>query len=262
MSTDEIRFDDGAAYEHLMGRWTVKVGEPFLDWIGVAPGGRWLDVGCGNGAFTELLLQRAAPATVQAIDPSAAQLAYARQRLNAPAPVQWLQGDAMQLPVPSASQDAAVMALVLFFVPEPAAGLAEMLRAVRPGGTVAAYHWDILNGGFPLAAIGAELQKRGTPAKLPPSVSISTREASEALWRAAGLQQVRTTTFTVEREFPDFDDYWRSAASSNTVRALFEAMTADELQALRERVRERLGAGSGPLLVRARANAVCGVRGW
>jgi len=259
MPAPEIRFDDGAAYEHLMGRWTVQVGAPFLDWLDVAAGGRWLDVGCGNGAFTELLLRQAAPAAVQAIDPSAAQLAYARQRLPAGAPVHWLQGDAMQLPVRDASQDAAVMALVLFFVPEPARGLAEMRRVVRPGGTVAAYHWDILNGGFPLAAIGAELKRRGLPPTLPPSVQVSTREASEALWRSAGLQQVRSTAFTVEREFADFGDYWRSAASSNSVRAQFEALSPTELQAVQDGVRERLGAGAAPLRVSARANAVYGV---
>lgn len=259
MHTTPIRFDDGAAYEHLMGRWTVQVGAPFLDWVGVPPGARWLDVGCGNGAFTELLLQRAAPAAVQALDPSGAQLAYARQRVPAGAPVQWLQADALRLPVPDASQDAAVMALVLFFVPDPARGLAEMRRVVRPGGTVAAYHWDILNGGFPLAAIGAELKRRGLPPTLPPSVQVSTLEASEALWHAAGLQQVRSTVFTVEREFADFDDYWRSAASSNSVRAQFEALSPSELQDVRERVRERLGAGEGPLRVSARANAIDGV---
>ncbi len=260
MNAPPIRFDDGAAYEHLMGRWTVLVGAPFLDWVGVPAGARWLDVGCGNGAFTELLLQRAAPAEVQAFDPSPGQLAFARQRLPAVAPVRWAEGDAQRLPVPDASVDAAVMALVLFFVPDPAQGLAEMCRAVRPGGTVAAYHWDILEGGFPLADIGAEMRKLGLSPALPPSVQVSTLAASEALWRAAGLRDVRSRPFTVARSFSGFDDYWTSAASSNTLRAMFEELPAARLSELKDRVRARLQAGEGPLSVSARANAVSGIR--
>lgn len=260
MTEPTIRFDDGAAYERMMGRWSALVGEQFLDWLAAPPGGHWLDVGCGNGAFTALLLQRQAPARISAFDPAPGQLAYARQRLAEGAPVHWGQADALQLPVADASHDAAVMALVLFFVPEPARGLAEMVRAVRPGGRVAAYHWDMLEGGFPLAAIGAELKRRGVPPLLPPSVEVSTLAASEALWRDGGLAEVRSTQFTVEREFSDFEDYWQAAASSNTLRPMFAQLDAAALAELKAAVRTRLGADAGPLRIRARANAVCGVK--
>ena len=107
MST-QIRFDDGAAYERYMGKWSQLVGESFLDWLAPKPGLRWLDVGCGNGAFTEMLAERCAPVSVHGIDPSEAQLAYARTR-----PVsrlaQFLPGDAMALPFPEDTFDAAVM---------------------------------------------------------------------------------------------------------------------------------------------------------
>ena len=152
------------------------------------------------------------------------------------------------------------MALVLFFVPAPAVGVAEMCRAVRPGGTVAAYHWDILAGGFPLAAIGAELREFGKTASLPPSVEASTLEASEALWKQAGLREVRTAQFTVQRTFDSFDAYWSSAQSSNTLRSAFEGLSAEALAALKAQVRRRLQAGDGPLVVSARANAVCGLK--
>lgn len=260
MTDQPIRFDDGAAYENMMGRWSALVGERFLDWIAVPAGARWLDVGCGNGAFTVQIVERCAPAHVQAFDPSPGQLAYARTRLPAGAPVTWAEGDAMKPAVGDASADAAVMALVLFFVPEPAVGVAEMCRAVRSGGVVAAYHWDILAGGFPLADIGAEAMKLGIPPRLPPSVQASTLEASEALWKGAGLQQVRSTQFTVQRRFDSFDDYWNSAASSNTLRSMFETMPADELATLQANVRARVRDDGGPLTLSARANAVSGTK--
>lgn len=260
MPNESIHFDDGASYERMMGRWSALVGARFLDWIDVPEGARWIDVGCGNGAFTELLLERCRPASVQAFDTSPAQLAYARTRLPAGAPVTWAEADAMRLPVADGAGDVAVMALVLFFVPEPAVGVAEMCRAVRSGGVVAAYHWDVLGGGFPLADIGAEMTRLGVPPRVPPSVAASTLEASASLWRMAGLQQVRTCQLTVERSFDSFDDYWGSAATSNSLRPMVEDMTAERREVLKANVRRRLNAGDGPIAVGGRANAVCGVK--
>jgi SAM-dependent methyltransferase len=197
---------------------------------------------------------------VQAFDPSPGQLAYARTRLPAGAPVTWIESDAMRLPVADAASDVAVMALALFFVPEPAVGVAEMCRAVRAGGVVAAYHWDILGGGFPLAPIGAEMLKLGIPPRMPPSVEASTIDASTALWQQAGLHQVRTCQITVQRRFDSFDEYWDSAASSNTLRPMFDALPPERRELLKANVRRRLQAGDGPLSLSARANAVSGIK--
>ena len=134
MVEQKIRFDDGAAYEQMMGIWSRFAGEIFLDWLAPLSGLRWIDVGCGNGAFTQLLVERCAPAEVQGIDPSEGQLAFARTRSTSRV-AEFRQGDAMALPFPAGRFDAAVMALVLIFVPDPAKGIAEMARVVRPGGT-------------------------------------------------------------------------------------------------------------------------------
>ena len=260
MNDDLSRLDDGASYELMMGRWSVLVGARFVDWIAVPDGSRWLDVGCGSGAFTQLLVERCKPADVQAFDTSAEQLAYSRNRLPAGSPVTWTEGDAMRLPVADASCDAAVMALVLFFVPEPAIGVAEMCRAVRSGGVVAAYHWDVQGGGFPLADIAAEMLELGVPPRVPPSVDASTIDASTALWQEAGLRDVRTCQITVQRTFESFDNYWRSAEPSKSLRPMFEAMDGERRERLKANVRRRLRAGDGPLAVSARANAVCGIK--
>ena len=166
MVEQKIRFDDGAAYEQMMGIWSRFAGEIFLDWLAPPSGLRWIDVGCGNGAFTQLLVERCAPAEVQGIDPSEGQLAFARTRSTSRV-AEFRQGDAMALPFPADRFDAAVMALVLIFVPDPAKGIAEMARVVRPGGTVATYMWDMLGGGFPIDPILVEMRAMGSYAAAP-----------------------------------------------------------------------------------------------
>ncbi|HEY4081048.1 MAG TPA: class I SAM-dependent methyltransferase [Burkholderiaceae bacterium] len=259
-SDTDIVFDDGASYENMMGRWSMLVGERFLEWIAPPKQARWVDVGCGNGAFTEMIVQRCQPVDVQAFDPAPAQLQYARQRMPASVPVAWHEGSAMALPLADASCDVAVMALVLFFVPTPTVGVAEMCRVVRSGGIVAAYHWDILDGGFPLAPIGIETKALGIAPKLPPSVDASTIPASTALWTEAGLKDVRTTQFTVERTFENFDAYWNSAATSNTLRPMFANLSDEQVALVKSRTQARVNGGAGPLTLSARANAICGVK--
>ena len=207
MVEQKIRFDDGAAYEQMMGIWSRFAGEIFLDWLAPLPGLRWIDVGCGNGAFTELLVERCAPAEVQGIDPSEGQLAFARTR-SASRVAEFRQGDAMALPFPADRFDAAVMALVLVFVPDPAKGIAEMVRVVRPGGTVATYMWDMLGGGFPLDPILVEMRAMGLTPPRPPRMEASRMEALRDLWTGAGLEAVETREITVHRTFADFDDFW------------------------------------------------------
>jgi ubiquinone/menaquinone biosynthesis C-methylase UbiE len=137
MAVSEIRFDDGASYERYMGVWSRLVGETFLSWLAPSPGLRWIDIGCGNGAFTEQIVERCAPAEVQGVDPSEAQLVFARSRPGARL-AEFRQGDAIALPFADGRFDAAAMTLVIFFVPEPAKGVAEMARVVHAGGLVAA----------------------------------------------------------------------------------------------------------------------------
>src|SRR6266849_9591056 len=114
----------------------------------------------------------------------------------------------MALPFPEDSFDVAIMALVIFFVPEPAKGVAEMARVVGPGGAVATYAWDTLGGGFPHEPIQAEMRAMGLKTVHPPSVEASRMEVLRALWTGAGLDVVTLTEIAVQRTFPDFDDYW------------------------------------------------------
>src|SRR3954470_7995294 len=223
MANNQIRFDDGAAYERYMGAWSQLVGQAFLDWISPERGLRWLDVGCGNGAFTEMLVARCAAASVQGIDPSEAQLAFARAR-----PVlrgaQFRQGDAMALPFSDDTFDAAVMPLVIFFVPDPAKGVAEMARVVCAGGTVAAYAWDMEGGGFPYEALHDEMRGLGVAVPTPPSREASRIDAMLDLWTGAGLDGIETREITVRRTFAHFDDYWATILGGPSVGPTLAAM--------------------------------------
>jgi SAM-dependent methyltransferase len=258
MAEPQIRFDDGAGYERMMGKWSRLAGEVFLDWVKPASGLRWIDVGCGNGAFTELLAERCAPAEIQGVDPSEAQLAFARARHSADI-AQFRQGDAMALPFADSSFDAAVMALVIFFVPEPPAGVAEMARVVRPGGQVVSYAWDVENGGFPNEPLLVEMRAMGLPAIRPPSAAASRVENLRALWSGAGLDRIETREIAVQRTFADFDDFWGAAMLGASIKATVAKMTPDQLEHLKERVRTQLGADHGkPVTLSARANAISG----
>jgi ubiquinone/menaquinone biosynthesis C-methylase UbiE len=256
--SNRIRFSDGAAYERYMGKWSQLAGETFLDWLAPKPGWRWLDVGCGNGAFSEMLVERCAPVSVQGIDPSEAQLAYARTRPGSRL-AQFRQADAMALPFSDDSFDAAVMPLVIFFVPEPARGVAEMARVVRPGGFVTAYAWDMPGGGFPYEALQTEMRRLGAAVPQAPSLDASRIDVLRELWTGAGLDAVETREIAVQRTFADFDDYWTTILGGASVGPPLAAMAAEDLALLKTRMRERMPADSaGRITDGARANAVKG----
>jgi len=256
--TTQIRFDDGAAYERYMGKWSQLAGKAFIDWLAPKSGLRWLDVGCGSGAFTEMLVERCMPVSVHGIDPSEGQLAYARSR-PASRVAQYHLGDAMAQPFPDDTFDAAVMPLVIYFVPDPAKGVSETARVVCPGGIVTDYAWDMLGGGFPYEALQVEMRGLGVEVPVPPSPDASRLDAMRSLWTGAGLNAVETREITVQRTFADFDDYWTTIFGGPSVGPKLAAMASGDLALLKTRMRVRLpGDATGRITCSARANAIKG----
>jgi hypothetical protein len=151
------------------------------------------------------------------------------------------------------------MALVIFFVPDPAKGVAEMVRVVRPGGMVAAYAWDMFGGGFTLEPLRIEMRAMGVTPMNPPSVEASRIEAMRDLWRGAGLEAIETREITVQRTFADFEDFWAISLLGSSIRPIVAAMSPADIDLLKTRVRARLPAdAAGRITYEARANAVKG----
>ena len=155
--------------------------------------------------------------------------------------------------------DAAVMALVLFFVPDPAMGVAEMARVVGPGGTVAAYMWNWFGEEMPTTPIAAELRAVGVTVPMPPSPEVARMEVSRALWAGAGLEAVETREIEVRRIFPDFEACWQSCASFPSSGVAIGKMAPGDVERVKAGLARRLPAdASGRVSYSARAYAIKG----
>jgi ubiquinone/menaquinone biosynthesis C-methylase UbiE len=252
-------FNDGDAYEKSMGTWSRLVGDVFIKWLTAKNELDWLDVGCGNGAFSELIVRSCFPKTVHAIDPSTEQIDFARTRPAVAGVAKFEVGDAMALPLDNNSFDIAVMALVIFFVPKPRKGLAEMIRVVRSGGTVASYTWDTINQGSPSSLIGRQLSEMGFTPESPPNPQVSEMTALGKLWSSGGLIDVESQIINVERQFRDIEEYWKIASLFPNIQKIIPALTETQIDEVKARLEPQLSIGSnGQLIQTATANAIKG----
>jgi SAM-dependent methyltransferase len=252
-------WQSGEPYEAYVGRWSRRVAPLFLRWLGVAPGLQWLDVGCGTGALCAAIMARCAPARVTGIDPSEGFLACAHACLGGRATL--IRSDATALPLPDASIDVVVSGLVLNFIPDVAAAVAEMKRVLRPGGTLGAYVWDYgakmeLMRHFWDAAVELDPAAR----KLDEGVRfpLCRPEALIDLFSTAQLGQVRTTAIEVPTTFANFDAYWQPFLGGQGPAPAYATSLDDAgRERLRERLRSRLPSGpNGTIPLTARAWAV------
>lgn len=255
-------WEQGRAYERYIGRWSREVAPRFLEWLRVPPGQRWLDVGCGTGALCDAILAHSTPSSVDGAEPAEGLLETAVDRLGSR--VTFHRADAAALPLDDASFDVVVAGLVLNFVPDLDAALAEMARVTEDGGIVAAYVWDYA-GRMELIRWFWEIARELDPAAeaLDEAVRFSDCTPEALTWRfaAAGLLDIEATAIEVPTVFRDFDEYWTPFLGGQGPAPSY-AMSLDE--AARERLRATLqqripAQRDGSLALVARAWAVRGV---
>jgi SAM-dependent methyltransferase len=193
------------AYDRFMGRYSGPLSPVFADFAGVTHPQRVLDVGCGPGALTSELVSRVTESNVTAVDPSLSFVESARARLPG---VRVERASAEALPFPDDSFDTVMAQLVVHFMTDPVAGIREMGRVTRRGGTVSACVWDHGGGRGPLStfwALVAELDP-GAPGE---SQMPGAAEGDLArIFDAAGLSVIEDTLLTVEVTHPTFQEWW------------------------------------------------------
>jgi SAM-dependent methyltransferase len=207
MAEVKVTFDAADDYERFMGRWSRAIGEKFLAWLAPPADCRWLDVGCGTGAFSELILRRCAPASVTGIDPSQAQIDYAGKFLPA---ADFQVGDSMALPFGENEFDLVASALVIHFIPDRAKAFSEMHRVLRRGGLVAGYTWKrTASSDFaPYVPMLRGVESVGGEALRSPIVPEGSPEGMRASLAAAGFDDIAVTEIEVSQSFDNFDEFW------------------------------------------------------
>lgn len=257
MAQPAFKFDDSAAYERAMGRWSRAVARIFVQWLAPPAGARCLDVGCGTGALTHALLELVSPATVVGIDPELAQIAQA-SRGPAAGRATFHVADACRLPFAAASFDIATSALVLNFIAERSQAMAEKRRVTRAGGSVAAYVWDFAEESSPSGPLRRAMRRCGVDVPAIPGTDASPIEALRTLFEQAALERIESKTIEVCLAYRDFEDFWQAQTPSySPTTKIIASMTASERTRLMRAVRTELPTAlGGAIEYSARANAI------
>ena len=243
----------GDAYDRFMGRYSRELAPAFADFAGVETGQRIVDVGCGSGVLAEELARRVGADHVAGADPSPLLDACAERVPGA----DLKRAAAEDLPWPDDSFDAALAQLVVHFMNDPEAGIAEMARVTHPGGVVAASTWDF-SGGMKLLGTYWESAKALEPGA--ESESSAFDEARlDALWRQAGLGDVVVDALVVSTRYEDFDELWDTfLLGVGPAGQHLAAQPPERQSAIRAEYFSRLGEPAGPFELNARAWAVRG----
>ena len=255
-------WSDGLSYELYVGRWSREVAKEFIGWLSLPTGQRWLDIGCGTGALSESILQRASPKSVTGIDVSEHYIGFARRNSHEPNATFHV-GSVDVLPFSGEAFDAVVSGLALNFLPHPDKAVSEMRRVIVPGGTVAAYVWDYAGEiefmrYFWDAAVAldprAEMLDEGRRFPLCEPAALAR------LFSGAGLQGVDTRSIDVKTVFRDFEDFWSPfLGGQGPAPGYVMSLSPEKRNALREELLGQLPINEdGSIQLIARAWAVRG----
>jgi SAM-dependent methyltransferase len=248
---------DPQVYDRHVGRYTDELAGKLLAAAGVEQGQRVLDVGCGPGSVSRALADLVGADQVAAIDPSRAFVEACRARVPG-ADVRV--GEAENLPWDDDTFDATLSQLVLNFMSDAPAAVAEMRRVVKPGGTIAAATWDYAEGMTFLRRFWDAARSLGPADRDEGSVMrYCTPSELDELWRQAGLSDVAAGELHTSAAYESFDETWQPLESGlGPSGAHVKELDPDSRAALKLRFHELLGSPSGPFTLTARAWYVTG----
>lgn len=253
----------GSAYEKFMGRWSFLVAQDVLKWLAIPPGLNWLDVGCGTGSITRLILETQKPAKIISIDSSEEFISYSKKKISTPV-VQFDVGNAESLNIHSRSIDAVVSGFVLNFIPDPEIAIREMIRVTKPGGKIGIFLWDYSEGMQMLRYFwnaAVELDHKAKVFDEGLRFPICKKGELDLLFRKAGFKEVEEIPIEINTYFKDFNDYWEPFMG-NVGPAPAYAMSLDlqKRKQLETKVRNSLPVNKdGSISIVARAWAVKGI---
>lgn len=205
-------FQDAAAYEHLMGRWSRRLAPSLIQFGGFADGERVLDAGCGTGCLTLALPGFANFTSITGVDITEPYVEAARSSNTDPR-ITFEVGDVLALPYPDGAFDRAYSSLVLHFIPDAARAVAEMRRVVRPGGMATAAIWDNYGGQLFTRIMWDIAGVLDPDLERPYFRPLNGPGELGAIWNASGFVGVEESNLLIRMEFPNFDDYWSSFTS-------------------------------------------------
>lgn len=248
------------AYERFMGRYSRQLAPRLIEFAGIRSGMRVLDVGCGPGVLSVELVRRLGAGSVAAVDPSPPFIDACRAQLP---DVEAAVAGAESLPFDDGAFDAALSQLVVNFMADAEAGVREMARVTRPGGTVAACVWDYAGEMTLLRAFWAAARRvdpeRGAAADEGVVMSWVREDELAELWRRCGLKDVRFGSLEVSSAYAGFEELWTPLPEGvGHAGAFTKALAPSEQLALRDALRQELGVGDGSFELTARAWSAAG----
>jgi ubiquinone/menaquinone biosynthesis C-methylase UbiE len=246
-------FESDTAYDAFMGRYSRRLAPVFADFAGLAAGSSVADVGAGTGALAGELVARGLQ--VAAADPSPQFVDAIRERLPQ---VDAHVAPAEELPWNDESFDASLAQLVVAFMRDASAGVREMRRIVRSGGTVAVCMWD--RQGMELLAVVARAREAlASPGQLS-DVRYRTREEIESLF-GDGFSDVYAELIETDGSYTGFDEFWSAlSGGAGPAGAWLATLEGEQREAARTELRRQLGEPDGPFTLRAKAWAVRATR--
>jgi SAM-dependent methyltransferase len=262
MQNQNKPWSSGNAYEMFMGRWSTRIAQEFLEWLNIPPGKIWLDVGCGTGSLTKLILEKCQPKEVISIDSSSEFISYAQKSIP-DSIVRFQVGLAQALELESYSIDVIVSGLVLNFVPQPETAIVEMIRVAKPGGTIGIYLWDYSEGMEMLRYFwdaAVELNDKAAEFDEGIRFPLCQKGQLESLVKKVGLKHVEAIPIEATTIFQNFDDYWNPFLGNVGPGPTYNmGLSQNERQQLQNRLRETLPIeDNGSISLMARAWCVKG----